>query len=219
MKKMKRVTVTLACLKCKYVVLATCRNRFWQDGGKSILVLHRLSGISIHTRDCLYLLPMVPRYHWAWRDRIKHWYLFCSQMQCDYNGIEHFLDSLTINTKNFDGYPIVYHKSSIKEMSKGSSIWNLEVNEYLVHLRKYFDEFIFPLNHPTQSKEDFVQDIATCSTTGRSEDDVSNLVSLRSIDILPINRDILNFFEGSNRKGNSHITLVVGDNSYPISCQ
>ena len=88
-----------------------------------------------------------------------------------------------------------------------------------MHLRKYFDEFIFPLNHPTQSKEDFVQDIATCSTTGRSEDDVSNLVSLRSIDILPINRDILNFFEGSNRKGNSHITLVVGDNSYPISCQ
>ena len=43
MNKMKRAIVILACLKCKYVMLEPCRNHCLPDGGKSILVPHRLS--------------------------------------------------------------------------------------------------------------------------------------------------------------------------------
>ena len=50
--------------------------------------------------------------------------------------MEGFLDSLTINPKDFGSYPIVSHKSEMEKISKGSSIWNSEVNEALVQLRK-----------------------------------------------------------------------------------
>ena len=75
--------------------------------------------------------------------------------------MEGFLDSLTINPKDFGSYPIVSHKSEMEKISKGSSIWNSEVNEDLVQLRKYSEEFIFPLKHHTQSTEYGFQEIAT----------------------------------------------------------
>ena len=62
-----------------------------------------------------------------------------------------FLDSLTINPKDFDGDPIVYHKSEMGQLSKGSYIWNSDVNEDLVKLQNYCEEFVFPLKHHTQS--------------------------------------------------------------------
>ena len=61
-----------------------------------------------------------------------------------------FLDSLTTNPKYFDGDPIISHKSEMEKLSKGSSIWNSEVNEDLVQLRNYCEEFIFPVNNHTQ---------------------------------------------------------------------
>ena len=38
-------------------------------------------------------------------------------MQCEYNDMEEFLDSLTINSKYFDGDPIISHKSSMEQLS------------------------------------------------------------------------------------------------------
>ena len=57
-------------------------------------------------------------------------------MQCEYNDMEVFWDSLTIYPKDFDGYPIVSHKSEMGQLSKGSSIWNSEVNEDLLQFQK-----------------------------------------------------------------------------------
>ena len=58
-------------------------------------------------------------------------------MQCEYNKMEEFLDSLTINPKYFDGDPIVYHKSAMEKLSKVISICNSDVNEDLVQIQKY----------------------------------------------------------------------------------
>ena len=44
------------------------------------------------------------------------------------------LDSLTINSKYFDGDTIITHKSAMEKLSKGSSVWNSEVNEDLVQI-------------------------------------------------------------------------------------
>ena len=52
------------------------------------------------------------------------------------------------------------------------------VNNDLAQLQNYREEFIFLLKHLTQSTEYGVEDIATCSATGRSEEDYSTLVSL-----------------------------------------
>ena len=45
-----------------------------------------------------------------------------------------FLDSLTINPKDFDVDTIIFHKSAMEQLSKGSSIWNSEVNEDLMKI-------------------------------------------------------------------------------------
>ena len=140
-------------------------------------------------------------------------------MKCEYNAMEEFLDSLTINPKDFDGDPIVSHKSAMEQLSNGSSIWNSEVNEDLVQLQNYCGECIFPLKHYTQSTEARVQEIAISSATGISEEDASTLVSLCSIDIAPINRTILKQVEVSNKQGNMHMTSGVGDNRQPLSRQ
>ena len=73
------------------------------------------------------------------------------------------------------------------------------------------------MNHHTQITEAGVQEIATCSATGVSEEDASTIVSLCSIEITSINRDILKQVEGSNRNGNMHMTSGVGNNRQPIS--
>ena len=89
------------------------------------------------------------------------------------------MDSLIINPIYFYGDPIIYHKSEMEQLSKGIYIWNSEVNEYLVQLQKYCEEFIFLPKHHTQSTEYRVQEIATFPSTVRSEEDDSTLVSLR----------------------------------------
>ena len=76
---------------------------------------------------------------------------------------------------------------------------------------KYCEEFISPLKHHMQSIEAYIQDSTTFLATGRSEEDASNLVSLYSIDIAPINRDILKRVEGRKINGNRHMTSVIGD--------
>ena len=72
------------------------------------------------------------------------------------------MDSLTTNPKGFDGDTIVSHKSAMEHLPKAKSIWSSVVNDNLVHIQNYREEFIFILNHHTQSTEDGVQDIATC---------------------------------------------------------
>ena len=72
------------------------------------------------------------------------------------------MDSLTINTKYFDGDKIFSHRSAMEKLSRGISIYILEVNEDLLHLHKYCEEFIFPLKHHKQSTEAGYQDITTC---------------------------------------------------------
>ena len=128
-------------------------------------------------------------------------------------------DSLTINHKDFDEYPIIYHKPVMVHLSKVISICISVVNDNLVQLQIYCEEFIFPLKHHTQSTEAGVQDIATWSATGRSEEDASTLVALSSTDIAPINSGILKQFEGRNRKGNSQLQSGVVDKRQPISIQ
>ena len=81
--------------------------------------------------------------------------------------MDDFLESLTRNPKYFDGDPIFFHYSAMEQLSKGSSIWNSEVNEDLVQLLKYCEEFMFPLKHHTQITEDGVQEISTCSSKER----------------------------------------------------
>ena len=78
------------------------------------------------------------------------------------------MDSLTLNTKDFDGDPIVYHKSTMDCLYKIGSIWSSVVNCDLVQIQKYHEEFIFPLKHHTQITEVGVQDIETLSVTGIS---------------------------------------------------
>ena len=52
--------------------------------------------------------------------------------------------------------------------------------------------------------------------TGRPEEDASTLVSISSIVISTINRDILKQDEGINRKGNMHMESGLGDNRQPL---
>ena len=78
----------------------------------------------------------------------------------------------------------------MEKLSRGISIYILEVNEDLVQIQKYRKEFIFPFNHHTQSTEDVVQEITTCSATRRSEGYDATLISLFPVDITPINCDI-----------------------------
>ena len=107
----------------------------------------------------------------------------------------------------------------MEQLSKGSSICNSEVNEDLVQIQKYCEGFILSLKHHTQITEARFQSIVTCSATGMSEEDDSTLVSLNSIDIAPINRDIVKQVGGSSREGNRHMTSGVGYNRPLISCQ
>ena len=55
--------------------------------------------------------------------------------------------------------------------------------------------------------------------TGRSEENASTIISIRSIDITPINRDILKKVARIHRKGNRHMTPGVGKNRQPLYCQ
>ena len=104
-------------------------------------------------------------------------------------------------------------------LSKGNSIWSLVVNGGLVQPQKYCEDFIFPLKNHMQITEAGVQNIEICSATGRLEEDASTLVSMRSIDIPPINRDILKEFKGRKRKGNNHMVSGVGNKRQPLSFQ
>ena len=100
----------------------------------------------------------------------------------------------------------------MENLSRGRSIWNSWVNEYLVHIQKYCEEFISPSKHHTQGTESCVRDIETWSATGISGENASTLVVIFSIVIAPINRDILENVEGRNRKVNMHMTSVFSDN-------
>ena len=79
----------------------------------------------------------------------------------------------------------------MEHLSKGNYIWSSVINDELVRLQKYLEEFIFPLKHHTQIIEPGVQDIGTCSATGKSKEDASNHVSLLPIKIAHINCEIL----------------------------
>ena len=74
------------------------------------------------------------------------------------------------------------------------------------------------LKNHTQRIESGFQDIATCLATRISAEDASTLVLLSSIEIAPINSDILKQVEVRKRKGNKNKTLGVGDNMQTISC-
>ena len=117
-----------------------------------------------------------------------------------------YLDLLTINSKDFDDDPIVYHKSTMERLSKGNYICSSLVTDDLVHIQKYHEEFIFPLKHHTYITEPCVQDIATCSSAGISEENDSTIVSLSSINITPINCDMLKQVKQGNIKGHRHMT-------------
>ena len=91
-----------------------------------------------------------------------------------------------------------------------------EVNEDLLQIQNYCENFIFPLDHHKQSTEAGVQDIVTCSVIGRSEEDDSTLVFLRSIEITPISCDIFKQVELKKRKGNMHMKSEVDDNRQPL---
>ena len=93
------------------------------------------------------------------------------------------------------------------------------VNDELVQLQNYYENFIFPLKHHAQSTDAEVQYVETCLAIGRPFEDTTNLVSLRSINITPTNCDILKQIEGRKRKGNNHTALVFGNNKQPLCRQ
>ena len=101
------------------------------------------------------------------------------------------MDSLTINSKVFNRDPIIAHKTSMEDISKGHPIWGSAVSCELAQLQNYFEEFIFPLKYCSESIESGVQDISVCVATRISEDYSSTLVSLHFIYTEPINHDIL----------------------------
>ena len=105
------------------------------------------------------------------------------------------MDSLTTNTKDFDDDPIVSHKSTIFRLSKGNSICISVINDELLQIQKYYEEFILRFKNHTQNAESGIQDISTRLTTGGSEEDDSTLISFHSIIITPINCEILKQFE------------------------
>ena len=88
-----------------------------------------------------------------------------------------------------------------------------------MQLRNYREEFIFPLKHHIQRTEAGVQEIETCSATEISEEDASKIVSICSIKIAPINRDISKQVEVINRKGDIHMKSGVDDNRQILSCK
>ena len=127
------------------------------------------------------------------------------------------MDPLTINLKDFYGNPIISHRSVMDHLSKCNSIYISVVNDELVQILNYCENFIYPLNHNTHITESGVQDTATWSVIGRSDEDISTLVSLRSIYIAPINYDILKKIEGRKRKGNMHMKTGVGNKRQTLS--
>ena len=54
-----------------------------------------------------------------------------------------YLNSLTTNLKDFEGDPIVSHKSTMDRLSKGNYTWISVIKNYLVQLQKYREVFIF----------------------------------------------------------------------------
>ena len=123
---------------------------------------------------------------------------------------------LTINPKDFDGDPIVSHKSTMDNISKFKYICSSVVNIDLVNIRHFCEEFIFPLKHHTQTTETGVQNSAPCLETWISEDYASTPVSICSINIAPINDEILKQVEGIKIKVNRHMASVVGDKRKPL---
>ena len=81
-----------------------------------------------------------------------------------------------LNPNYFDSDTIISHKSIMERLSKDNHVCSSVVNNNLVKIQKDCEYFILPLKHHTQSTESGVQDIVTCSSTGRSEEVYSTLV-------------------------------------------
>ena len=90
----------------------------------------------------------------------------------------------------------------LKRFSMGKSISGMLLFQIIekCEILKYCEEFISLLKHHMQSIEAYIQDSTTFLATGRSEEDASNLVSMLTIKISPINCDIfLKLKEGRER--------------------
>ena len=64
-----------------------------------------------------------------------------------------YLDSININPKDFDGYPIFSQKTAMYNLSKGNSIWGSVLIDDIVQIQKYYKEFIFQFKHHMQNEE------------------------------------------------------------------
>ena len=58
-------------------------------------------------------------------------------MQYYYNKMKEMFGITHHKSQKIDGDPVVFQKSSMEQLSKGIYIWNSDVNEDLVQLRKY----------------------------------------------------------------------------------
>ena len=50
---------------------------------------------------------------------------------------KNYLNPLTIKTKDFNGYTIIYQKPTMNRLSKGNSIWSSVVNNDLVQIKNH----------------------------------------------------------------------------------
>ena len=73
-----------------------------------------------------------------------------------------------MNPKDFDRDPNVSQKSAMDNLSKGNSICISVINDELLQIQKYYEEFIFRLKNHTQNAESGIQDVSTRLTTGGS---------------------------------------------------
>ena len=52
---------------------------------------------------------------------------------------KNYLNPLTIKTKYFNGYTIIYQKSTMNRLSKGNSIWSSVVNNKMLYIKNKGD--------------------------------------------------------------------------------
>jgi len=94
----------------------------------------------------------------------------------------------------------------VHEIANGASIYAQDASEQMVSLLRDVKIFYFIIPAVTQMVEAAVQESSICSQSGKGEDDVSTLITIRSFDILPVLSILREFSKTRIKRANQHVS-------------
>lgn len=148
--------------------------------------------VSRYSRNCISICSLVFRSRRTGKDSENNNICEVHECEVDLDKWREYLDELTIIPVDVATDPIINrHTEAIRSLSSGESMWEENADEKLKALADDCQQYIWPLEHHTQSTKAGVQDIAICSQKGRSEEDASTLSTICSLDLAPINRKLV----------------------------